>query len=251
MDFNLDNKVAIVTGASSGIGLACVELLAASGAKVAMIARNPERMKEAARAVQKKGTAKEYQLDVADIAAINPTVSKIREELGEVDILVCSAGVNINKPAHEFTEEDWDTILSINTKGLFFCNQAVAVQSMIPRKGGVIVNIASQMGLVGGQKRAVYCASKGGVIQLTRAEAIDWAQYNIRVNAVAPTFVQTAMTENTLNDPESRAWIMENILLGRLVTAEEVAAAVCFLASDEAAMITGTVLPIDGGWTAK
>ncbi|MFC1988587.1 SDR family NAD(P)-dependent oxidoreductase [Chloroflexota bacterium] len=251
MDFNLDNKVAVVTGASSGIGLASAELLAASGAKVAMIARNPERLKEAAGVVQKKGIAKEYRLDVADIAIINPTISKIREELGEIDILVCSAGVNVCRPAHEVTEEDWDTIFSINTKGLFFCNQAVAVQSMIPRKGGVIVNVASQMGLVGGQKRAVYCASKGGVIQLTRAEAIDWAPYNIRVNAVAPTFAQTPMTEKMLDDPETMAWVRENILFDRLLTAEEVAAAICFLASDETAMITGTTLPIDGGWTAK
>lgn len=251
MNFHLNNKVAIVTGASSGIGLACAELLAASGAKVAMIARNLERLKEATRIVQKKGISKEYQLDVSDIAAINPTVSKIKEELGEIDILVCSAGISIYKLAHEFTEADWDSILSINTKGLFFCNQAVAVQSMIPRKVGAIVNIASQMGLVGGQKRAVYCASKGGVIQLTRAEAIDWAPYNIRVNAVAPTFVSTAMTEKTLSEPEIRAWVMNNILFDRLVTADEVAAAVCFLVSDEAAMITGTTLPIDGGWTAK
>jgi len=251
MNFHLNNKVAIVTGASSGIGLGCAELLAASGAKVAMIARNLERLKEATRIVQKKGISKEYQLDVSDIAAINPTVSKIREELGEIDILVCSAGISIYKLAHEFTEADWDSILSINTKGLFFCNQAVAVQSMIPRKVGAIVNIASQMGLVGGQKRTIYCASKGGVIQLTRAEAIDWAPYNIRVNAVAPTFVSTAMTEKTLSEPEIRAWVMNNILFDRLVTADEVAAAVCFLVSDEAAMITGTTLPIDGGWTAK
>jgi len=251
MNFNLDNKVAIVTGASSGIGLACAELLATSGAKVGMIARNLERLEEATKIVQKKGISKAYQLDVSDIAAINPTVSKIREELGEIDILVCSAGINIYKLAHEFTEADWDNILSINTKGLFFCNQAVAVQSFIPRKVGAIVNIASQMGLVGGQKRAVYCASKGAVIQLTRAEAIDWAPYNIRVNAVAPTFVRSAMTEKILSEPEIRAWVMNNILFDRLVTADEVAAAVCFLVSDEAAMITGTTLPIDGGWTAK
>ncbi len=251
MNFNLENKVAVVTGASAGIGLACAEMLAASGAGVALIARNPERLAEATGTVRKKGTARGYRLDVADIASINPTVSRIREELGEIDILVCNAGANVNKPAHEFTEDDWDMIFSVNTKGLFFCNQAVAVQSMIPRKSGAIVNMASQMGLVGGHKRAVYCASKGGVIQLTRAEAIDWAPYNIRINAVAPTFVSTAMTENTLRDPESRAWVMDNILFDRLVTTDEVAAAVCFLVSDEAAMITGTTLPIDGGWTAK
>jgi len=251
MNFNFENKVAVVTGASSGIGFACAEMLAASGARVAMIARNPGRLAEAAAALQKYGTVKDYRLDVANITAINPVVSRIREELGEIDILVCNAGVNVNKPAHEFTEEDWDMILSVNTKGLFFCNQAVAVQSMIPRKGGAIINMASQMGIVGGHKRAIYCASKGGVIQLTRAVAIDWAPYNIRVNAVAPTFVKTDMTENTLSDRESRAWVMDNILFDRLVTVDEVAAAVCFLVSEEAAMITGTVLPVDGGWTAK
>ena len=113
------------------------------------------------------------------------------------------------------------------------------------------MNIVSQMGLVGGWKRAVYCASKGGVIQLTRAEAVDWAPYNICINAVAPTFVLTTMTENTLRDPESRAYVMDNILFRRLATANEVAAAVCFLVSDEARMITGTTLPVDDGWTAK
>ena len=251
MDFDLKNKIAVVTGGSSGIGLACAELLATSGAHVAIIARDPVRLKVAVKNIQKKGNAVKYQLDVTDIASIPLTIEKIRKEVGEIDILVCSAGVNVNKPAHEFTEEDWDMIVSTNTKGLFFCNQAVAIQSMIPNKRGSIINIASQMGIVGGQKRAIYCASKGGVIQLTRAEAIDWAPYNIRVNAVAPTFVKTAMTEKTLSDSESMAWIKDNILFDRLVTVEEVAAAVCFFASDEAAMITGTVLPIDGGWTAK
>lgn len=251
MEFRFNDKVTAVTGASSGIGLACAELLAVSGAKVAMIARQSERLEKATREVKQKGDAREYPLDVTDIPAINPIVKKIREEIGEIDILVCSAGINISKPAHEFTEEDWDDVFSVNLKGLFFFNQAVAVQSMIPQKRGVIVNISSQMGLVGGHKRAIYCASKGGVIQLTRAEAIDWAPYNIRVNAVAPTFVPTAMTENTLNDPESMDWIKGNILFDRLLTAQEVAAAICYLSSDEAAMITGTVLPIDGGWTIK
>ena len=250
MNIRLDNRVAMVTGASSGIGLACAELLAASGAKVALVARNLGRLMEANNKVAMKGIAKSYSLDVSDIPQIAPTVSQIRSELGEIDILVCNAGIDIHKPAHEFTEADWDAILSVNTKGLFFCNQQVAAQSMIPRKTGSIINMASQMGLVGGEKRALYCASKGAVIQLTRAEAIDWAPYNIRINAVAPTFVLSPMTEEILSDPKEYDWVMGNILLRRLATDYNVAAAVCFLASDEADIITGAVIPVDGGWTA-
>lgn len=251
MNIGFDNKVAVVTGAGGGIGSACAELLATSGAKVALIDCHSERLAMATRRIQEKGIAKGYQLDVSNIPEINPVITKIRHDLGEVDILVCIAGVNIFKLAHEFTEADWDAILDVNTKGLFFCNQAVAVQSMIPRNGGVIMNISSQMGLVGGPKRAPYCASKGAVIQLTRAEAVDWAPYNIRVNAIAPTFVLSGMTEDILKDPEFKAYVLDNILFHRLATAEDIANAICFLVSDEANMITGSVLPVDGGWTAK
>lgn len=211
----------------------------------------PDRLAEATKTVQEKGVAKGYQLDITDIPAIAPTVSQIRQDLGEVEVLVCSAGINIPKPAEEVTEADWDTILSINTKGLFFCNQAVAIQSMIPRKTGAIVNIASIYGLVGGPKRATYCASKGGIVQLTRQEAIDWAPYNIRVNAVAPTFILTNMTKDYLGDPEFKNYVLDKTPLHRLATVDDVAAAVCFLASDEANMITGAILPVDGGWTAQ
>lgn len=136
--------------AASGIGLGCAELLAESGAKVALVDVHAERLAKTTKRVQAKGIAKGYQLDVTDIPAIAPTATCIRRELGEIDILVCSAGINIPRLAHEVTEAEWDAILDINTKGLFFCNQAVAVQPMIPRKSGVIINIASQMGLVGG-----------------------------------------------------------------------------------------------------
>ena len=224
--------------------------MATSGAKVALIARQPDRLAEATKKVQEKGIAKGYQLDVTDIPAIAPTVSRIRQDLGEVDILVCSAGTNIPKLAHEVTEADWDAIHNVNAKGLFFCNQVVAIQSMIPRKTGAIMNIASQMGLVGGWKRAAYCASKGAVVQLTRAEAIDWAPYNIRINAVAPTFVLTNLVKDMLKDPEVKNYVLDNILYHRLATVDDVAAAVCFLVSNEANMITGAILPVDGGWTA-
>ena len=144
-----------------------------------------------------------------------------------------------------------NAINNVNIKGLFFCNQAVALQSMIPRKQGSIINIASIMGLVGAPQRVVYCATKGAVVQVTRAEAVDWAPYNIRVNAVAPAYVLTNLTRQLLKDPESRDYVKNNTPLDRMVEVEEVAAAVCFLASDEASMITGTVFPIDGGWTAQ
>ena len=240
-----------MTGAASGIGLACAELLAGSGAKVALVDYQSDRLAEATKNVQQKGIAKGYQLDVTDISAIAPTVSQIRHDVGEVDILVCSAGINIRKLAEEVTEADWDTILSINTKGLFFCNQAVAIQSMIPHKNGAIVNIVSIHGLVGGPKQVTYCASKGGVVQLTRAEAIDWAPYNIRINAIAPTYVLTNLTKEYLSDPETETYVLDNIPLHRLATVDDVAAATCFLASDAAKMITGIVLPVDGGWTAR
>jgi len=251
LNITFGNKVAIVTGAAGDIGLACARLLADSGARVALIDCQPDRLKEATKSVQHKGVAQGYQLDVTDTPAIAPTVGRIRQELGEVDILVCVAGTNIPKLAQEVTEADWDAILSLNTKGLFFCNQAVAVQSMIPRKTGAIVNIASIFGLVGGPKRASYCASKGGVVQLTRQEAIEWAPYNIRVNAVAPTFVLTKMTQGYLSDPKFKTYVLDNTPLHCLATVDDVAAATCFLASDAAKMITGVVLPVDAGWTAR
>ena len=250
MNISLRNKVAVVTGASTGIGLACAELLSTSGAAVALISRNWERLYQAGEKVTKTGPARCYQLDVTNIHHISNIVQSIRSELGEIDILVCNAGIDIHRQAHEFTESDWDSIMSTNAKGLFFCNKEVAIQSMIPRKSGSIINMASQMGVVGGPERAVYCASKGAVIQLTKAEAIDWAPFNLRVNAVAPTFVKSPMTEETLNNPSEAKWIMANIPLKKLATVEDVASVVCFLASDLSAMITGSVIPIDGGWTA-
>jgi len=252
VNVTFNNKVAIVTGAASGIGLACARLLAASGGCVALVDCQPDHLAEATKNVQEKGTARGYELDVTDIRSIASTVSQIRHELGEVDALVCSAGTNIRKPAHEVTEADWDTVLSINTKGLFFCNQAVAIQCMIPRKSGAIVNIASTYGLVGGPKgTTAYCASKGGVVQLTRQEAIDWAPYNIRVNAIAPTYVLTNLTRSLLTDPEFKTWVLDNTPLHRLATVDDVATATLFLVSDAAKMITGVILPVDGGWTAR
>ncbi len=259
MNITFDGKVAIVTGAASGIGLACAELLATSGARVALVdflkPLYTEHLTEVTESVQKKGFAKGYPLDVTDIPAINPTITSIRQEMGEVDILICSAGINRPSTSEDITEADWDAILSTNIKGLFFCNQAVAIQSMIPRKIGAIVNVASTAGLAGMEMSvcpAHYSASKGAVVQLTRKEAVEWAPYNIRVNAVAPTFTLTAPVARDLKKhPEIEAAVLDSTPLHCMATVDDIAAAICFLASDAAKMITGVTLPVDGGWTAQ
>jgi 2-deoxy-D-gluconate 3-dehydrogenase len=251
MDIRLDNKVAIVTGAASGIGLACVKRLIESGAKIALVDINTTNLENATQQIQGKGISGGYQLDVTNLDAIASVVDQIRDDLGEIDLLVSSAGGGIEEPIVNVTAEKWDIWNSINTKGLFFFSQAVAVQSMIPRKSGAIVHIASIYGLVAGRRHAAYCASKGAVVQLTRAQAIEWAPISIRVNAVAPTYVLTNATEEYLKDPKYKTEVLNSIPLRRLATVDDVAAAVCFLLSGEASMITGIVLPVDGGWTAQ
>jgi NAD(P)-dependent dehydrogenase (short-subunit alcohol dehydrogenase family) len=253
MEISLKNKVAVVTGAAMGIGLACAEELAASGAKVAVADRQPEDVIAAAvKKIQKKGIAKGYRMDVTDIPGISKTFEQIRKELGEIDILVCVAGVDLGPTIAENCPPDkWDFVHDINTKGVFFCNQAAAVQSMIPRKSGVIVNMASAVGLVGAQMCIAYNTSKAAVVQMTRSLAVDWAKYNIRVNAVGPTWVYTALSAPLFDKiPGFKEHELAKIPLGRMATVEDIAHSVVFLASEEASMITGVTLPVDGGWTA-
>ena len=171
--------------------------------------------------------------------------------MGEIDILVYSSGILLPAATADVTTEIWDKSFAVNARGCFFCNRAVAAQSMIPRRYGSIVNINSEAGLVGEPANTAYCASKGAAVQITRANAIDLAQYNIRVNAVAPTFTTTPMVQDQLEDPDKLKVILEMIPIHRVATPQDVAEAVCFLASDRARMITGAVLTIDGGDTAR
>jgi NAD(P)-dependent dehydrogenase (short-subunit alcohol dehydrogenase family) len=253
VNISLNNKVAVVTGAAMGIGLACAEEMAASGAKVAIADRQPENViAEAVKTVQKKGTAKGYRMDVTDIPSIGKAFEQIRKEMGEIDILACVAGVDLGPTIPEQCPPDkWDFVHDINVKGVFFCNQAAAAQSMIPRKKGVIINMASAVGLVGAPMCIAYNTSKAAVVQMTRSLAVDWAQYNIRVNAVGPTWVYTALSAPLFDKiPGFKEHELAKIPLGRFATVQDVAKAVCFLASDDANMITGVTLPVDGGWTA-
>jgi len=182
------------------------------------------------------------------MGSIEEAVGGMLAAWGRIDILVNNAGVNIPRPALEVTEEDWDGVLDINLKGLFFTAQKTALA--MKNGGGRIINIASQNGVVGYYRRAAYCASKAGVVNLTRVLAIEWAPLGITVNAVGPTFVVTPLTQSTWDDPAMREDLLKRIPLGRVGVPEDVVGAVVFLASPAASLITGHTLLVDGGWTA-
>jgi NAD(P)-dependent dehydrogenase (short-subunit alcohol dehydrogenase family) len=250
LSINLSGSIALVTGGSSGLGKASAIKLAKLGADIILWSRTESKLAETGNEILKLGRKCLWEsLDVRKIDNIVEAVQKIRKDFGEIDILVNSAGVNIPQNAEEVTLEAWDTVMDTNIKGLFFCCQAVGRLSMIPRKTGSIINISSQAGKVALPFRAAYCSSKGAVDQLTRVLAFEWAKYNIRVNAVAPTFVETPFTRKMLADKDFSDYVMNKIPLKRLATTDDVANTVCFLASNQSAMITGAIIPVDGGWT--
>ena len=250
--FSLSGEVALVTGATGGLGSAIARALVSAGADV-VVADHPSRQAEAARLVhdltQGGRRAVAVPLDVTNLPGIDEAFSLAEEALGPVGIVVANAGVNIRRPALEVSEADWDTVLDINLKGVFFTCQS-AGKRMVPRQRGAIVAIASQHGVVATPRSPAYCAAKAGVVNLVRALALDWSPRGVRVNAVGPTFVETGLTSHLLGDDNIRQDIVNRIPLGRLGTPEEVAHAVVFLAGPGASLITGTCLLADGGWTA-
>lgn len=252
----LGGATALVTGGGSGIGRACALALAAQGAAVA-VTELPDRLGRAeetvAAAMAAGGAgALALALDVRDVVSIEGCVDRAASWRGRLDVLVNNAGVNVRRPAFEVTEDEWDAVLDVNLRGVFFVAQAVGRVMRDQRPpGGAIVNMASIMGLVAYPERAAYCAAKGAVVNLTRALAVEWAEHAIRVNAVCPTFVDTPLTRPLF---ESRPDFADDVLrrtpLGRLATPEEVAAAVVYLAGPGAVMVHGHALTVDGGWTA-
>jgi 2-deoxy-D-gluconate 3-dehydrogenase len=254
-DGALAGRVALVTGGGTGIGAGVSRALARAGARVALTHRGTARSADEVAAVARELDALAVEVDVRDVASIRAGVARVAGELGRIDVLVNSAGINVQQLALDVDEETWDAIVETNLKGLFFCSQAAArvmrEQPRRPDEQSTIVNVASQMGLVGWQRRSAYCASKAGVVNLTRVLALEWAPERIRVNSVAPGFVDTALAAPMLADPEFRDEVLRRTPIGFLGEPEDVAAAVVFLAGDTARLVTGHTLAIDGGWTAQ
>jgi len=248
----LKNKVSIITGAGSGIGLAAAKCFAAEGARVILFDIKKAH-REAERIKYRGGKAIFYQVDVSQAKEVETLFKKVINKFGRLDILVNNAGIELAKTVPETTIEEWDHLMEVNLKGVFLCSKA-AIPAMKRQGSGVIINVASELGLVGGSEIAAYCASKGGVVQLTKAMAIDHAADHIRVNCVCPGPVETPLLRRIIassrNPKEGRTQIIESVPLGRLGKPEEIAKVILFLASDESSFMTGAAVAVDGGWSA-
>ena len=249
--FDVRGQVALVTGAARGIGRACALALAQSGADVALGLRDARTGGDLAREIEGLGRrALPLQMDMTRLFEVRQAIDAAAAHFGRLDILVNNAGLAPENPAEDVREEDFDLTLAVNLKGTFFASQA-AGRVMIRQKYGRIVNLGSQAGFVALPTESVYCMTKAAISHLTKCLAVEWARHNITVNAVAPTFIRTPGTAECLANDAFRADVLSRIPLGRIGEPMEVAAAVVYLASPAAALVTGTTLLIDGGWTAR
>jgi NAD(P)-dependent dehydrogenase (short-subunit alcohol dehydrogenase family) len=245
--FQLTGKRALVTGASSGIGLAAAAALAQAGAHVVLVARKAGPLNDLVAEFAAEGlSAEALALDITDLAATEAAVVAH----GPFDVLVNSAGLARHSPALVTTPADYDAVTDLNVRAAYFLTRAVAKGLIAAGKPGSLINVSSQMGHVGGIDRAVYCATKHALEGMTKSMAIEWGAKGIRVNTLCPTFIRTPLAEQTLAIPERRKWIEDKIKLGRVGEVTDIMGPVVFLASDASALMTGTSLLIDGGWTA-
>jgi NAD(P)-dependent dehydrogenase (short-subunit alcohol dehydrogenase family) len=250
-DFSLAGQVALVTGASQGIGHDLALALAAGGARVVVAARQGERLEALTEEIAATGgEAAATVVDLRDRASIEAAVEASVARFGRLDILVNNAGLGTNHDALEATEAEWDELFAVNVRGLFFACQS-AGRRMVDQGYGRIVNISSQAGLVGIPRHAAYSASKAAVIGLTKVLALEWGPHGVTVNCVAPTFIRTPGTAERLDQPDFLADVVSRIPVGHVGTTTDVAGAVIYLASPAASLVTGSVLVIDGGWTAR
>lgn len=245
--FRLDGRRALVAGASSGIGAACAVALAEQGAEVTLCARREAELQALAKEMRAEGwTVDVLPLDITDVTAVEAALSERRA----FDVLVNSAGLAKHSPALDTRPEDFDLVSGLNFRAAYFLTRTVARRLVEAGKPGSLINISSQMAHVGGPDRAVYAATKHAVEGMTKSMAIEWGPQGIRVNTIAPTFIRTALTASTFANPERSAWIASKIKLNRVGEVTDIMGAVAFLASDAAALVTGTSLLVDGGWTA-
>ena len=255
MNTHLSGKIAIVTGAGSGLGQSTAIALAGEGAKV-IVTELPDRIERANETLHiisgRGGIGIAVPLDVRSLNSIDDCVNTTVALQGRIDVLVNNAGVNVRRRAFDVSQSDWDTVIDVNLKGVFFMAQAVGLQMRDQSpSGGSIINISSIMGLVGYWDRVAYCSSKAAIINMGRVLAIEWGEHNIRVNAVCPSFVETPLTKPLFeSQPEFTADVMARTMTGHLPTPDDIASAVVFLASSGAASITGQTITVDGGWTA-
>ncbi len=245
--FRLDGKRALVTGAGRGIGLACAAALAEAGAHVVLAARTEAEIEAAAAAMRSAGYGAEpAPFDVTDLRAMREAVART----GPFDIFVNNAGGARHAPFLEVAEADFDAVVALNLRAAFFAAQAVAQGMRDTGRRGSIINVSSQMGLVGGPRRSVYSATKHALEGMTKAASIELGPLGIRINTLCPTFIETPMTRPFFEEESFRNWVLGNIHLGRVGRVEDLMGAVVFLASDASALMTGSALVVDGGWTA-
>ncbi|PEJ37488.1 2-deoxy-D-gluconate 3-dehydrogenase [Peribacillus butanolivorans] len=249
--FNLVGKIALVTGGSKGIGFGMAQALGHHDATVVISSRGTEEGERAVLQLREENIDAHYiSCDVTKKSQVEDLVSQIVDRFGSLDILVNNAGLNIRKPLIEIEESDWDTVLEVNLKGIFLVGQTCAKQ-MIKQSYGKIINISSILGTIGMPFQTSYAASKGGINQMTKVWAEELAAYNITVNAIGPGYIKTPMTGDWLSDPERLQKIIDSAMIKRIGEISDLVGPVVFLASDTSAYVTGQILNVDGGWTAR
>ena len=252
LPFRLDGKVAMVTGAGKGIGADIAKTLAAAGAEVWLLARTESDLRQVQSDIAEEGGKSiVFPLDIKDASAVRHLIKQVPV----LDIMVNNAGTNIPEPILDVTDEHLDELINLNIRSCFIASQA-AVRKMLEqpdraKTGGAVINITSQMGHVGSPNRAVYCMTKHAIEGLTKAMAIELAPHQIRVNSVAPTFIETPLVSKIVDTEEKRQFLYSQIPLGRIGQPSDISAAVLYLASPAAAMVTGISIKVDGGWTAQ